>query len=106
MAPVDNRRVPPGQRLVNDLPVLHAGSVMRVQPDSWSLTVSGLVRHVTTIDRQQLLALPSTEQTSNLHCVTGWSMLGLEFTADQRLGYWERRGYHALGDPWLEQRYS
>jgi DMSO/TMAO reductase YedYZ molybdopterin-dependent catalytic subunit len=33
-------------------------------------------------------------------------LLGIEFTADQRLGYWEVRGYHALGDPWLEQRYS
>jgi len=31
---------------------------------------------------------------------------GIELTADERLGYWERLGYHALGDPWLEQRYS
>jgi DMSO/TMAO reductase YedYZ molybdopterin-dependent catalytic subunit len=31
---------------------------------------------------------------------------GIEFTAEERLGYWETRGYHALGDPWLEQRYS
>ena len=31
---------------------------------------------------------------------------GIEFTADERLGYWERVGYHPLGDPWLEQRYS
>jgi DMSO/TMAO reductase YedYZ molybdopterin-dependent catalytic subunit len=31
---------------------------------------------------------------------------GIEFTSDQRLGYWETRGYHELGDPWLEQRYS
>lgn len=29
-----------------------------------------------------------------------------EFLAEQRLGYWEIRGYHPLGDPWLEQRYS
>jgi DMSO/TMAO reductase YedYZ molybdopterin-dependent catalytic subunit len=31
---------------------------------------------------------------------------GIELTADERLGFWETRGYHALGDPWLEQRYS
>jgi len=31
---------------------------------------------------------------------------GIEFTAEQRLGFWEVRGYHALGDPWREQRYS
>lgn len=31
---------------------------------------------------------------------------GIEFTVEERLGYWERVGYHRLGDPWLEQRYS
>ncbi len=31
---------------------------------------------------------------------------GIEVTRDERLGYWERLGYHRLGDPWLEQRYS
>jgi DMSO/TMAO reductase YedYZ molybdopterin-dependent catalytic subunit len=31
---------------------------------------------------------------------------GIEFTEEERLGYWERYGYHRLGDPWLEQRYS
>ena len=30
----------------------------------------------------------------------------IEFVAEQRLGYWESVGYHELGDPWLEQRYS
>ena len=30
----------------------------------------------------------------------------IEFVADKRLGYWESVGYHELGDPWLEQRYS
>jgi DMSO/TMAO reductase YedYZ molybdopterin-dependent catalytic subunit len=26
-------------------------------------------------------------------------------TADRR-GFWEERGYHNLGDPWTEQRYT
>ena len=25
---------------------------------------------------------------------------------EDRLGFWERNGYHAYGDPWKEQRYS
>jgi len=25
---------------------------------------------------------------------------------EERLGFWERNGYHAYGDPWKEQRYS
>jgi DMSO/TMAO reductase YedYZ molybdopterin-dependent catalytic subunit len=29
----------------------------------------------------------------------------IELTADNRPGYWERAGYHDVGDPWKEQRY-
>jgi DMSO/TMAO reductase YedYZ molybdopterin-dependent catalytic subunit len=25
---------------------------------------------------------------------------------DDRPGFWELRGYHNRGDPWLEERYS
>ncbi|MDP7421232.1 MAG: molybdopterin-dependent oxidoreductase, partial [bacterium] len=31
---------------------------------------------------------------------------GVEFTAEERLGYWETHGYHRRGDPWLEERYN
>ena len=31
---------------------------------------------------------------------------GVEFTEDERLGFWETNGYHAHGDPWKEERYS
>jgi DMSO/TMAO reductase YedYZ molybdopterin-dependent catalytic subunit len=31
---------------------------------------------------------------------------GIEFVATDRLGFWERNGYHNEADPWLEQRYS
>ena len=30
----------------------------------------------------------------------------IEFSAEDRPGFWEVRGYHNEGDPWLEQRYS
>lgn len=30
----------------------------------------------------------------------------LEFMESDRPGFWEMRGYHNFGDPWLEQRYS
>jgi DMSO/TMAO reductase YedYZ molybdopterin-dependent catalytic subunit len=33
-------------------------------------------------------------------------VVGVEFTADERLGFWERNGYHRHGDPWKEERYS
>lgn len=31
---------------------------------------------------------------------------GLEFLAQQELGFWERNGYHQRGEPWSEERYS
>jgi DMSO/TMAO reductase YedYZ molybdopterin-dependent catalytic subunit len=31
---------------------------------------------------------------------------GLMLLDEDRLGFWERNGYHTYGDPWKEQRYS
>lgn len=31
---------------------------------------------------------------------------GLTFLAEDRLGFWEVRGYHNVGDPWKEERYA
>lgn len=31
---------------------------------------------------------------------------GFLLVSEERLGFWERNGYHAYGDPWKEQRYS
>jgi DMSO/TMAO reductase YedYZ molybdopterin-dependent catalytic subunit len=30
----------------------------------------------------------------------------IEFTITDRPGFWEVRGYHNVGDPWMEQRYG
>ena len=31
---------------------------------------------------------------------------GLEFLAEEKLGFWEENGYHRRGDPWQQERYS
>lgn len=31
---------------------------------------------------------------------------GVEFTSEDRPGFWESRGYHNRGDPWREERYG
>ncbi|MCH7493988.1 molybdopterin-dependent oxidoreductase, partial [bacterium] len=31
---------------------------------------------------------------------------GIEVLAEERLGFWETRGYHRRGDPWREERFS
>ncbi len=33
-------------------------------------------------------------------------VVGIEFVAGDRPGFWETRGYHNHGDPWREERYS
>jgi DMSO/TMAO reductase YedYZ molybdopterin-dependent catalytic subunit len=33
-------------------------------------------------------------------------VIGVEFMAEDRRGFWESHGYHNRGDPWLEERYS
>jgi DMSO/TMAO reductase YedYZ molybdopterin-dependent catalytic subunit len=31
---------------------------------------------------------------------------GVEFTKEDRPGFWESHGYHNHGDPWREERYG
>lgn len=182
-------RIPPGQHVTDRFPVLHAGSVAVLDRERWRLRVAGLVEAEREFGWDDLLAMPATELTCDIHCVTRWSRLdtrwkgvrvrdllsktsilpqaqhvlvraeagwttnlplqellrddvlvayeyegqpltaehggpvrllvprlyfwksakwltGLDFVAEEVLGYWESLGYHPLGDPWLEQRYS
>jgi DMSO/TMAO reductase YedYZ molybdopterin-dependent catalytic subunit len=182
-------RVPPGQHLVRDWPVLHYGNVPRIKTPEWKLRLFGLVNTEKELGYQEFMALPQSRVFSDIHCVTTWSRLdnlwdgvsaktiadlagvkpearfviahgaggfttnlpladflqddvlltvkhddeplsadhggpvrlvvprlyfwksakwltGLEFTAEDRPGFWERAGYHNHGDPWTEERYG
>jgi DMSO/TMAO reductase YedYZ molybdopterin-dependent catalytic subunit len=182
-------RMPPGQQVTDDWPVLHYGSIPRVDVSNWSFTISGLVETEQKLNFEQISSLPQEKVFSDIHCVTGWSKLnnywegvsaqvikdlstalpeakfvlihaekgfktnlsmndflqpdvlfalkhngetltaghgypvrlvvprlyfwksakwvtGVEFMAKDRHGFWESRGYHNRGDPWLEERYS
>ena len=182
-------RVPPGQRLIKNWPVLHYGGVPRISADNWNLRLFGLVEKERNLSYREFLALPRARVLSDVHCVTGWSRLdnqwegvltttlkvlvrimpearfaiihaegnfttnllledffgedvifaishdgiaispehgypvrlvvprlyfwksakwvtGVEFTAEDRPGFWESHGYHNRGDPWKEERYS
>jgi DMSO/TMAO reductase YedYZ molybdopterin-dependent catalytic subunit len=70
----DPARLPPGQYLTDRFPVLHVGDV----PDygdlsDWSLAVGGLVDREVTLSWSDVLARPSVEITTDIHCVTKWS---------------------------------
>jgi len=66
-------RLPPGQHLVEKLPVLDLGIHPNVPLNEWRLEICGMVENPVTLDWAALLALPQTERTSDFHCVTTWS---------------------------------
>jgi len=71
--PRQTRRLPPGQRLVRDWPVLDLGVQPNILLDKWQLSVGGLVAKPMKFDWNDFLNLPQTESVSDIHCVTAWS---------------------------------
>jgi DMSO/TMAO reductase YedYZ molybdopterin-dependent catalytic subunit len=69
-------KLPPGQYLTEDFPVLSAGPTPRIPLDTWRFVVSTETgaRHEWTW--AELLALPAEDVTVDIHCVTKWSKLG------------------------------
>jgi DMSO/TMAO reductase YedYZ molybdopterin-dependent catalytic subunit len=69
-------RLPPGQYLVNDFPVLSAGPTPHLPTDRWDFRVRGVDGN--TLRRwswDEFRALPSETVTCDIHCVTKWSKL-------------------------------
>ena len=185
---IDPSRLPPGQYFTERFPVLHVGDVPTYDMATWDLRVFGLVDHDLTLTWDELRALPATEVTTDIHCVTKWSkfdtvwkgvrvrdlldlagrkssathvvghaefgytanlplddvlhdddlvayefdgaplepqhgfpvrlfiprlyfwksvkwLRAIELVDRDQPGFWERNGYHNVGDPWREQRY-
>lgn len=188
-AGADRQRVPPGQWVTKEWPVLHYGSVPHVKLAAWDFRIFGLVDEEKRFSYDELMALPKKTVAADVHCVTHWSLLestwegiafselmkvikpkpearfvmahcemgfttslplevlldddvllctkrngqeltpehgwplrlfvpkkyfwksakwlrGLEFMAQDRLGFWEKAGYHNGADPWSEERFS
>jgi DMSO/TMAO reductase YedYZ molybdopterin-dependent catalytic subunit len=76
---LDPARLPPGQYLTEKWPVLHAGTVPRTDLATWEFKVWGEVEEPLTLDYEQLMALPQTEITADIHCVTRWSRFDAGF---------------------------
>lgn len=69
----EHDRLPPGQRLVENWPVLDLGVQPAIALSDWKLAVDGLVANPLTWTYADLLAQPQVEDTSDIHCVTQWS---------------------------------
>jgi DMSO/TMAO reductase YedYZ molybdopterin-dependent catalytic subunit len=68
-------RVPPGQHVVSDFPVLSAGPTPRMRLDQWSFTIEGLVREPVKWTWEEFLKLPARTFVVDIHCVTKWTKL-------------------------------
>jgi DMSO/TMAO reductase YedYZ molybdopterin-dependent catalytic subunit len=68
-------RIPPGQHLVDDFPVLSAGPAPRVAVEDWTFTLKVGPRPVKVWSWTEFNALPRSTMTRDIHCVTAWSKL-------------------------------
>jgi DMSO/TMAO reductase YedYZ molybdopterin-dependent catalytic subunit len=71
----DPSKVPPGQYVTSDFPVLSAGPTPHVPLDEWSFTIDGAVDEAVSWPWEEFVALPAESVTVDIHCVTKWSKL-------------------------------
>lgn len=69
----EDQRLPPGQHLTKDWPVLDLGVVPPVSRERWRLDVYGAVEHPVFWTFAELTAQKQARFTSDIHCVTTWS---------------------------------
>ncbi len=85
----DPSRIPPGQYLTPDFPVLSAGPTPHTPLEQWSFTIDGEVEQPASWSWEEFTALPAQTVTVDIHCVTKWSKLDTSWrgvTLDTLLG--------------------
>src|SRR4051812_678647 len=66
----ESERLPPGQHLVKNWPVLDLGRQPDIGLHRWKLATDGLVERPLTLDWDGFVALPQEERVNDIHCVT------------------------------------
>ena len=69
----ETERLPPGQRRVDDWPVLDLGVQPAVPMEDWQLIIDGLVENPIAWRWDEFRAQPEVDDVSDIHCVTAWS---------------------------------
>ena len=68
-------KLPPGQYLTEDFPVLSAGPTPRIPLDRWEFVITTETGQQHRWDWARFRQLPTETVTVDLHCVTKWSKL-------------------------------
>lgn len=69
----DSTRLPPGQHLVSNWPVLDLGQQPNIRKETWRLDIGGEVDRPQSWTWQNFILKPQTSAVSDIHCVTSWS---------------------------------
>ena len=73
-------RLPPGQYLERDFPVLSAGPTPRPDLSSWSFSIGGEIDEGRSWSWEEFQQLPRETVTKDIHCVTKWSKFDTAWT--------------------------
>jgi len=98
-ADVDPSRVPPGQYVTKDFPVLSAGPTPHTPLENWTFSIKQGGQTAKSWSWQEIRDLPSREVTADIHCVTKWSKLDTRWQAvsvDTLLAQVEREARYVL----------
>ncbi|MGY4397567.1 DMSO/TMAO reductase YedYZ molybdopterin-dependent catalytic subunit [Sphingomonas sp. UYAg733] len=76
----ESERLPPGQHLVRDWPVLDLGKQPDIARERWRLRIGGMVERPVDLDWAAFMALPQTTLRTDIHCVTTWSRYDNDWT--------------------------
>ena len=72
-------RLPPGQRLVNNFPILDLGIQPMFFENKYRFEVTGLVENPISLTWEEFKKLPKSEITADFHCVTKWSKFDVKW---------------------------
>ncbi|TWI59089.1 molybdopterin-dependent oxidoreductase [Halalkalibacter nanhaiisediminis] len=71
--------LPPGQFETENWPILHQGDIYEFDENTWNFTLFGEVKEEITLSYSDIMKLPKTISTIDMHCVTTWSKFGSTF---------------------------
>jgi len=92
-------KLPPGQYLTTDFPVLSAGPTPKIALEKWEFTVDDGTNVLRRWNWKSFRELPTENITADLHCVTRWSKLGTHWegvSLDTILGEIESDAEYAM----------
>ncbi len=97
VAPEHQGRLPAGQVLTERFPILHEGEVPEYEMDTWDFKIFGEIETPITLTYTDILKLPQSTVTSDIHCVTRWSKFDTEFTGVKVKDLFDHYGIKPVG---------